>query len=495
LFYEKDLKSIRSKIDVLLGHSYQDFSTDIYNFAAFSQRGKGPNDTIAGSVPVFSTNKLQNRLESYFGRVNFSLADKYLLTASVRRDASSKFGEDFRVGYFPAAAFAWKIKEEFFKGNKSLNDLKLRLGWGVTGQQDGIDRYSYLPYYAYSSSSTSQYQLGNSYYNTIRPLAYDRQRKWEQTTTYNAGLDFAFANNRITGSVDYYFKKTKDLLSSVDIAPGSNFDIRLLKNVGNVENNGLEFALNTTPIKTPDFSWDFGFNVTWQKSRITNLLEFPDPNFPGITTSGITGGTGNNVGRLSVGYSPYVFYLYKQVYDKNTGLPIQGLYEDMNRDGIINDDDRYYYKKPAADFLFGINTQVAYKKWSLGLALHGTAGNYLYNNYASNNGTLRNIKNPVVFVGNASRSYSETKFTNNQYLSDYYVENASFLRLDNINLGYNAGRIFNDKAALRVALSIQNVFVITKYKGLDPESANDNGVDYTIYPRPRIMSLGLNLDF
>ena len=490
LFYNKDIKSINSKVDVLVSHEYQDFVTNVHNFAAYGQN----RVLIPGSTPTFATDKPEYRLESYLGRLNYNLADKYLLTASVRRDASSKFSPATRVGYFPAVAAAWKLKEEFFRDVTVLTDLKLRAGWGITGQQDIGNLYPYLPRYA-QSTSTAQYQFGSTYYSFLRPSAYDANIKWETTTTTNIGLDFAFFNNRISGSVDVYSKKTKDLLSVIPVAPGSNFDITLLTNVGNMENKGIEFSLNTTPVKTTDLSWDFGFNVTYNESKITNLLKQSDPNFKGIDVSGISGGTGNNIGKFAVGYSPYIFNVYKQIYDKTTGKPIEGLYEDINRDGKVDDADRYLYKKPAPDVLLGINTQVSYKQFSLGLALHGSFGNYLYNNYNSNTSVIRAIKNPLSFVGNGSVNYLETRFINNQYLSDYYIENASFLRLDNINLGYNAGKIWHNKANLRVSLIAQNVLVITKYKGLDPENAGDAGIDNNIYPRPRIISLGLNFDF
>ncbi len=497
LFYTKDLKSINSKFDILVGHTYQDFLTEVSNYASFSQRGHGPSDTIAGSVPLFATDRPRYRLEGYIGRLNYTLADKYLLTASIRRDASSKFSSDNRVGYFPAVGLAWKMKEEFFKNSNAISELKLRLGYGITGQQDGIDYYAYLPNYAYSSSTTAQYQLGTAYQTFLGPLAYNPNLKWETTTTSNAGIDFGFAHSRITGSIDYYFKKTKDLLSVVNIAPGENFDITQLQNVGNMENQGVEFSINTTPVRTKDFTWDFGFNITWQKTRITNLLRFQDPSFKGIATSGITGGTGNNIGKLTVGYAPYTFFVYKQIYDPKTGLPIEGIYEDADRDGTTagDDDDRYYYKKPAPDVLGGITTQVSYRKWSLGLAGHASFGNYLYNNFASNNGILNTIQNTLGIVNNAASDYLNTRFVNNQYLTDYYIQNASFFRLDNINLGFDAGRVFNNKAALRATVSVQNVFVVTKYKGLDPEVSGNNGIDYNIYPRPRVYSLGINLDF
>lgn len=500
LFYTKDFKKLKTKFDVLVGHSYQDFITNVKNFSAFSYRAISdptkPNllDTIENSQPTFLTDKPEYRLESYLGRINLTIANKYLITASLRRDASSKFSKDNRVGYFPAVAVAWRLKQEFFKSVHAISDLKFRFGWGSTGQQDGIPYYSYLPYYSQSTAS-AQYQFGNTYYSFLRPSAYDPNRKWETTTTTNFGLDFGFANNRITGSFDYYYKKTKDLLSVIPVAPGANFDIQLLTNVGNMENKGVEFTLNTTPVKKKNLTWDFGFNVTYNTRKITNLLKQEDPNFKGIEVSGIAGGTGNNIGRFNIGYSPFTYYVYKQVYDPSTGNPIEGLYEDLNRDGSIDENDRYYYKKPAADVFFGVNTQVAFKKFSLGIAGHGALGTYLYNNFNSNNGVLRQIKNPIAFIGNASANYLATGFSNNQYLSDYYIENASFFRLDNINLGYNVGKILNNKASLRVAASIQNVFVISKYKGLDPESASDSGVDNNIYPRPRTFSLGFNLDF
>ncbi len=301
---------------------YQDFITEVSNFPSYGQ-----NDSlIPGTTPTFATDKPEYRLESYLGRLNYTFSDKYLLTASIRRDASSKFSPDTRIGYFPAAAVAWKIKEEFFKSSSLLSELKLRLGWGVTGQQDIGNLYPYLPRYS-QSTSTAQYQFGNTYYSFLRPSAYDANIKWETTTTSNAGLDFGVLNNRISGSVDFYYKKTKDLLSVIPVAPGSNFDITLLTNVGNMENKGVEFTLNTTPVKNTNLVWDVGFNITYNKSKITNLLKQQDPNFKGIDVSGVGGGLSNYIGKYAVGYAPYIFYVYKQIYDEKTGKPIDGLFE------------------------------------------------------------------------------------------------------------------------------------------------------------------------
>ena len=500
IFYTKEIKSINTKVDVLIGHTYQEFKNNSNNFAAFSYRTiadpnkPGLKDTVFNSQPKFATSPSQYNLEGYFGRTNITIADKYLLTASLRRDASSKFSPETRVGYFPAFAAAWKLKQEFFQNSSFVSDLKLRFGYGITGQQDGIGYYSYLTRYSSSSNAGASYQFGNEFFSFLRPEGYDRNLKWETTTTQNIGLDFAILNSRITGSVDVYQKKTKDLLSEVPVAPGANFVNKITTNVGNLTNKGVELVINTTPVRTANVTWDFGFNFTYNTTEITNLLKQQDPSFKGIDVSGISGGTGNNIGKLTVGYAPYVFNAYQQIYDQN-GKPIEGLYEDINRDGKVDDADRYLYKKPAPDFLVGFSTQVSIKKFSVGITGHGMFGNYMYNNFNSNNGVLRAIKNPINFVANAGVNYLETEFKNNNYLSDYYIENASFLRFDNINLGYNFGNAISKQTNLRVNASVQNVGLITKYKGLDPENASDQGIDNNIYPRPRIYSVGFNLDF
>jgi TonB-dependent starch-binding outer membrane protein SusC len=484
LTYSKDITSIKSKIDVLALHSYQNFRTRNYNFASYTG--------VQVVEPAFEFDIPQFRLESYLGRINYSYNNIVLLTGSIRSDASSRFSAENRVGIFPAAAAAIRLNQIFAKGSSKLTELKLRASWGVTGQQNVGGLYDYLPKYNLSTPS-AQYQFGNTFYQLSRPSRYDPDLKWETTETANLGLDFGFFSNRITGNVDVYQKKTKDLLSVVPVPPGANFDIELLKNVGNMESEGIEVALNVVPVKNKNLTWEVGVNGSYNNFEVTNLLLYPDPSFKGLAQNGIAGGTGNQVSRHAVGYAPYVFYLHKQVYDAQ-GNPIQGVFEDINRDGAVNSSDLVYAKKPNADFLFGFNTSLSYKKWSASAAAHGSVGNYLYNNFNSANASLGSVRNNAGYVTNAGLNINKTNFTQAQYLSDYYLENASFLRLDNINLGYNFGKLGRSNANLRLSASVQNVFVITKYSGVDPESAS-NGVDNTIYPRPRIISFGANIDF
>lgn len=489
LYYEKDLTAIKSKIDVLALHSYQDFLTNVYNYPSYSEDGK---TVIPGTQPIFATDKPQYRLESYLGRVNYSYMGKYLATASIRRDASSKFSPSTRVGLFPAVALAWKVKEDLFKNTKVVSDLKLRAGWGVTGQQDFGQYYPYMARYSVSTS-TGQYQFGDKYYNFYRPAAYDANITWETTTTKNLGLDFGFADNRITGTVELFQKDTKDLLATVPVAYGSTFDINLFTNVGSLTNKGVEVVLNTTPVKKDKFRWDLGFNFTKSNTEITALRKQEDPNFTGIPVSGISGGTGNTIGMHAIGQWPYAYYVYQQVYDENNN-PIEGVYVDRNKDGQINDADRYLYQKPAPNILFGVNTALNYKNFTISASGHAMVGNYLYNNFQSERSVMRNLLNPVQVINNASALLPTLNFFNNQYLSDYYIENASFFRLDNINAGYYVGKVFGN-TTLSLNASVNNVFFITKYTGLDPENSSATGVDNTIYPRPRVFTFGLNFDF
>ena len=381
-----------------------------------------------------------------------------------------------------------------FKQSKVISALKLRFGYGETGQQDGIGNYDYLSYYALSGQQ-GKYQFGNTFYNMYAPGGYYGGRKWEQTATTNVALDFGLFNNKLTGSLDVYKKVTSDLLNLVGQPAGANFSNQVIANVGDMENKGVELSLNLQAVNKADFNWDLGFNITYNENKITNLTISPDPNYPGNKFGGISGGVGNTIMINSVGYNRGSFYVFQQVYDA-AGKPIEGLFVDRNKDGVINDKDQYQYQSVDPKIFLGFTSNMTYKKWNAGVVVRANVGNYMYNNVYSTLGTFRAISSLATHNGNASRNILETGFTQNgvnQLMSDYYIQNASFLRVDNINIGYNAGKVFKDKANLRFNASIQNAFIITKYKGLDPEIGN--GIDNNFYPRPRVFALGLNFDF
>jgi TonB-dependent starch-binding outer membrane protein SusC len=492
LNYNNTFKDIKSNVNATAGYGYYDFRTVNRNYATYT----ASETLVAGTTPNYPYGETRYTLESYYARLIYTYNSKYILAASIRTDGSSKFSPENRWGVFPSAALTWRMSDEdFLKGSKTLSDLKMRLSYGVTGQQDGIDSYKFLPTY-YLSDNTSKYQFGNggnSFYNMYTPNAYDTTLKWEQTTAYNAGFDYGFLNQRISGSIDAYYKKTKNLLSTVFLPVGTNFTNLLTTNVGNTETKGIEFTLNAIPVKTKDFSWSLNYNVAYNNNKVTNLSLVPGVQNVTVATGAIQGATGSTIQQQTVGYSPYSFLVYKQVYGAN-GKPLQGVYADLNGDGIINDNDRYIYKSPFAKVIMGFSTQFDYKKWSLSTVLRANLGNYVYNNTAANLGTSRNIITTVGTLGNASTDYYNTLFNNNQYQSDYYVQNASFLKMDNAGLAYNFGHITSNKhITLRVNANVQNVFVITKYKGIDPEIAG--GIDNKFYPRPRTYTLGLNLGF
>lgn len=480
-FYLNYVKEFtNSRLDLMGGYAYQDFLREETEL----------DKNIKGDVFTDKTYKTQNTLVSFYGRANYAIMDKYLLTFTLRDDGSSRFAKANRWGLFPSAAFAWKINEEgFLKNNAAFSDLKLRLGYGVTGQQDVLGDYPYLPRYT-GSQSTAQYQLGNVFYNTLRPEGYDANIKWESTTTANAGLDFAITKGRVSGSIDYYFRKTKDLLSIIPVPAGSNLTNQILTNVGNIENKGIEFTLNTTPIHSKDFNWDVSFNVTRNINKITNLTKVQNPAYQGILVGDIAGGVGNKVQIHTVGYPTNSFYVYQQVYDAN-GTPLEGVYVDKNGDGVSTPDDRYRYKSPQPSVYFGISSQATYKKFFAGIVTRASIGNYMYNNVNSSNGTFRLSSN--AYLNNVTRNAIASGFGNSQYFSNYYIENASFFRIDNINLGYNLGKIIKNKVDATISANIQNALVITKYSGLDPEVSG--GIDNNIYPRPRTFTLGINLGF
>jgi len=497
LNYVKDLKGLKSRVDVLAGYSFNDYQTKVYNYPTFNAQGV----KFPGSDPTTPFAIYRHTLISFFGRANYSYDDRYLLTATLRRDGSSRFAPNNRWGVFPSAALAWKIKNESFLSNSSLvSDLKLRAGFGITGQQDNIGDYDYLSYY-YLSDPGASYQLGNTYYQGYRPSGFYANRKWEQTATSNIAIDYGFLDNRITGSIDFYLKKTSNLLNQVAQPAGSNFSAYIIANVGNMENKGVEFSINAQPVKSSDLTWDVGFNVTYNKNKITNLTVVPgDTSYPGFYNGGIGGVSGQFVLINSVGGSKNTFNLYKQVYN-TSGAPIEGVFVDKNKDGVINEKDRFSSKPADPKVFFGFSTNVTYKRWSSGFVLRSSIGNYVYNNINSQGGILNQVLGNSVLY-NATSNYLVTKFKGGnaqQYLSDYYIENGSFLRMDNLSVGYSFGTIPHTRAHLRLNAAVQNVFIITKYSGLDPEigagTTNNPGVDNNLYPRPRTYSLGVNMDF
>ncbi|MFN4808296.1 MAG: SusC/RagA family TonB-linked outer membrane protein [Bacteroidota bacterium] len=489
LNYAKEIESIKTRVDLTAGYEYQDYLTTNYNFS-----DKTFDNTVV-TTPNFEFDKPQYRLSSMLGRANISIMSKYLITASIRQDGSSKFNVDNRFGLFPSAAFAWKLNEEsFLKNSKTINDLKLRIGYGVTGQQDGIGYYDYISYYNLSSL-TAQYQFGNTYYQMFRPGGYYFNRKWEQTATTNLAVDFGLLDGRVSGTVELYKRETKDLLNEINQPAGTNFSNKIVANVGTMENKGVEFTLNLQPIRKRNLTWDVSFNATYNQNTITKLTISEDPNYAGARFGGISGGTGNTIMIHSVGYNRGAFFVYKQVYDQ-TGKPIDNLFSDLNRDGIINEKDLYQYKGVDPRMFFGFSTNVSSGKWNAGLVARANVGNYMYNNVASSTGTVRNILNPIGYINNGSSDVLVSGFSGNganYYLSDYYIQNASFFRMDNINVGYNLGKVFKDRANMRLSANLQNAFVITKYTGLDPEI--NGGIDNNFYPRPRTFVLGVNLDF
>lgn len=480
--YAKYFEDIKSNVDLTAGYDYQYWksTTPLY----YTKSAAGTN------LSTVKASDYRHVMLSYYGRINYSFDGKYLLTATVRRDASSRFSKDTRWGTFPSVALGWTLTEEpWLKNQKVLSNLKLRASYGVTGQQEGIGNYNYLPVYTYSVAGTEAF-INGQYINTYRPEAYVSDLKWETTTSWNFGLDFGFLDGRIGGAIDFYTRKTKDLLASVPTAAGTNFSKTILTNVGNVDSKGIEVSLNATPIQTKDWEWNLSYNFTWQNMKVKNL-------------SLIKGGSQTNmkVGPsidayqfqvLSEGYEPYMFYVYHQLYDSKTGKPIEGAYADLNNDGEINESDLYRYHSPAPKYIMGLSTSLRYKQLTLGMSFRANIDNYVYNGMGMSTGAFETVSYNNSQLNNLNTSFLKTGFKTRQYLSDYYVENASFLKLDNLSLSYNVGKI-NKWASLTVSAMVQNVFTITGYSGTDPEVPN--GMDNSFYPRPRTYSVSLGLQF
>ena len=497
LQYSKDFTD-KHRFDVMAGYEWQHFhdTSDQEYWGLYplsnnvvENRGQRYNNTSSGSAT-------ESYLVSFFGRVNYTLLDRYLFTATVRQDGSSRFHKNNRWGLFPSFALGWKLKEEaFLKDVDVLSDLKLRLGYGITGQQNiNSGDYPYLAVYETNKDGAYYPILGEG--TTYRPNAYNPDLKWEKTTTYNVGLDFGFLNNRINGAVDYYYRKTTDLLNSVFVSAGTNFKNKVLSNVGSLENSGIEFSINSKPVVTTDWTWDLGCNITYNKNEITKLTTGDSENYYVAAGDNIGGGRDMKAMAHAVGHPASSFYVYQQVYDEN-GKPIENEFVDRNGDGTINGDDRYFYKKPTADVLMGLTSRLSYKSWDFSFSLRASLNNYVYNSVEAGGsdcnptsvysfGALNN--RPLMGVANNIQNLKD-----NTLLSDYFVQNASFMKCDNITLGYSFKKLFGAPIGGRVYAAVQNVFTITKYKGLDPEV--EKGLDNNIYPRPLTTLIGLSLNF
>jgi len=468
------------KIDIMLGTSYQDFYRENQTYQ------------ISGLGAVRETEfATTNSLLSYFTRLNYAYDNRYLVTFTYRRDGSSRFSPENRWGNFFSGAVAWSIAdEEFLRDSQTISTLKLRIGYGETGQQEIGSDFGYLPVYTPGQNNV-RYQFGNRFINTLRPEGYDSEIKWEESATSNIGIDYGFLNDRITGSLEYYIRKTTDVLSTVSPPAGSNLSNSLFTNIGDLENSGIEFSVNADIFQKENFVWNVNFNATYLQNKITKLNAVEDPESPGLAVGGIRGGVGNNIQTQQVGQAQFSYLVYKQVYDSD-GNPLQGVYEDLNGDGQWTDLDKRIYKNPNPDYLLGLSSYMNYKNWDLNFVLRASLGNYTYNNIASSegnstslhfNGTNRNIHD----------SYLDTGFGEVQLWSDYYIQDASFLKMDNAVLGYNFNELKDGEVILRIYTSVQNAFTITDYEGLDPEISG--GIDNNFYPRPRTFLLGFNINF
>lgn len=481
-FYLNYAKGIgRSNLDVMAGYSWQHFYRNNYVFA-----------TNADATKILTPENISPKeyyLLSLFGRINYSLNERYFLTLSLRRDGTSRFSPDNRWGMFPAAALAVKLVEH---PHGTLSGLKLRLGYGVTGQQDiNDDYYPYLARYL-QSTPTAQYQLGNQFIYTLRPQGYDANIKWEETTTYNAAIDYGLWGDRITGALEVYLRKTKDLINYIPVAAGTNLTNYINTNVGDLENKGVEFSINTIPWKGSRGSWNIGFNVAYNHNEITRLTKTEDPNYQGVAVGGIAGGVGNTIQIHSVGYAANSFFVYEQVYD-NAGKPIEGLYVDRNHDGKVTPDDRYRYKNPAPNYLMGFYTGVNIGKFDISAAGRANLGNYIYNNNLSNNAFYNQLYGSTNVLRNVLTPTTDIDFNVPQYFSDYFIQNASFLRIDHITAGYTFEHPWRKMDALRLSITVQNPLLVTQYDGIDPEVFG--GIDNNVYPRSRTYLFGLRANF
>ncbi len=486
-------------LDVMAGYSWQNnwwSSRSINYFNETDEVVLSPGMTVDTR---YLTYRNENYLVSFYGRINYSIDSRYVFTFTARGDGSSKFAKPYRWGFFPSGAFAWNIsKEPFLKDVKAVSSLRLRLSAGVTGQQDGIGDYVHLARYNRSNAPFLTYNMGGGdYVFQLTPQAYDPTIRWETTVTYNVGIDYGFFNDRLSGSIDAYIRDTKDLLNSVQVPMGSNFGNKLMTNIGSIRNKGLEFSINAVPVQRGDLSVQVGFNGTFQDTKFTKLNPTEDNNYY-IEAGNISKGTGGYLCRQMVGYAPYTYYTYKQKYYPD-GNPIQNEFVDRDGNGVITENDRYMTGKSAAPkFYYGLNMKVTWRNWDFGLNGHGAAGTWVFNDFASSNSTSSLDLNSGA-LPNQAKLVKKTGFTApnsvQQWYSDYFLENASFFRLDDINLGYTFRGIGDWDTDVRVGVAVQNVFVLTGYSGIDPEVISETGIDNIIWPRPRTWSLRINVNF
>ena len=500
-YYHDFNDKAKNHFDIMAGYEWAHFWHNTNNAYWSYYPSTNRDATLAGKqrnyAPYYYAT--ENYLVSFFGRANWSLMDgRYMVTATVRNDGSSRFKEHWAT--FPSFAFAWRINEEnLFKQIDWLSDLKLRLSWGMTGQQEGIGDYNYFAIYEMNTGNESTYPIaGNG--SLARPKAYDPNLKWETTTSYNVGLDWGILKQRLTGSVDWYYRKTTDLLNSATVPAGANFRNQVMSNIGSMYNMGVETSLHWLAVNAKDFNWTMDYNFTYNYNKITNLNGGSDPNYF-VPTGGISAGTGGNIQAQHVGNAVNSFHVFQQAYDKN-GKPLEGVVVDRNSDGKITDADKYYYKAPAAPVTMGFASRFEYRNWDLGFALRASLGNYVYNDaFASTS----NMSNSEIFVKSKFLVNRPTDVVADNWLStettstqtDYWVQNASFLKMDNITLGYSFANLLKQGSwngiTGRIYGTVNNVFCLTKYKGLDPEVFN--GIDNNLYPRPISFILGLNLNF
>ena len=507
LNYVKEFEDIDHKLDLMGGFSNQTFNVfgNAGEYSLDLPLTENP-DTSFFNAPQIIYDEQGNVIDStslripygglvlrsYYGRLNYTIKNRYLITATLRADLSSRFSPENRLGLFPAVAVAWKMSEEdFLKEIPAISTMKLRLGYGITGQQEVGGIAPYLGRFT-PSLNNAFIQFGDRFVQTLRPEGYDETLKWEETTTYNAGLDFGFLDERITGSFDYYFRETRDLLATIPVPAGTNFTNQILTNVGSIENQGFEFIVNFNPVRSAEWNVNVGINLAYNQNRITALSRVDSDTAIGNLVGGIAGGVGNTIQIHTVGFPTNSFFVLEQIYDDN-GNPIQGEYVDRNGDGEVNLDDRYRFENPNPDYILGLNGDLSYRNWNLSFVLRGNFGQWVYNNVRSDKGTYQPVYNSVPFLTNMHQDVINTEFDGPEYFTDYYLEPANFVRLDNLVLGYSLPQMAEGRFTAQVSLIAQNLFVISNYSGLDPEVAG--GIDNNFFPVPRTLSLSVNLGF